>query len=367
MPHTVKANSPLTALFKEQGAIAPLKNGELVNAVYIGKTQHAHFFDLGRSGTGIVYGLELMNAYDVIKVIKAGDTILAKIVDAENEEGYAELSINETGKHKAWQEIQDMQDTGIPVKLMIVNANTGGLVGMLHDIKAFLPVSQLTPDHYPRVTDGDRLKILDELKKFVNTELTVKIIDFNSRTGKLIVSERGVLDENMKEQLEKYVAGQTVDVVVSGVADFGVFVKFADNMSVEGLIHISELDHRLIEDPREAVAVGDTLKAQIVEIKDGRISLSLKALKTNPWDTAEEKYKEGQEVKGTVHRFNQLGAVIKIDDDFQGLIRAADFGGTEEMQKALAVGDAGTFIIEAIKPTEKRIMLKLTQPIETPQ
>ncbi len=361
MPHIVKANSPLTALFKEPGAFSPLKNGELVNAVYIGKTQHAHFFDLGRAGTGIVYGLELMNAYDVVKVIKVGDTILAKIVDAENEEGYAELSINETGKHKAWQEIQDMQDNGLPVKLVIASANTGGLVAILSDIKAFLPVSQLAPDHYPRVTDGDRLKILDELKKFVGQEMTVKVIDFNARTGKLIVSERGVLDENMKEQLAKYVVGQAVKVTVSGVADFGIFVKFADNVNVEGLIHISELDHRLIEDPREAVAVGDTLEAQIVEIKDGRVSLSLKALKPNPWDTAEEKYKEGQEVQGTIHRFNQLGAVVKIDTDFQGLIRAADFGGTEEMEKAVSVGQAGTFIIEAIKPAEKRIMLKMAE------
>ena len=338
-----------------------MKNGELINVVYIGKTQHAHFFDLGRAGTGIVYGLELMNAYDVIKVIKPGDSILAKIVDAENEEGYAELSINETSKHKAWQEIQDMQDTGTPVKLMITSANTGGLVGMMHDIKAFLPVSQLTPDHYPRVTDGDRLKILDELKKFVGQEITVKVIDFSARTGKLIVSERGVLDENMKEQLDKYKAGETVKVVVSGVADFGVFVKFEDNMNVEGLIHISELDHRLIEDPREAVATGDVLSAQIVEIKDGRVSLSLKALKANPWDTVEEKYKEGQEVQGTVHRFNQLGAVVKIDADFQGLIRAIDFGGTDEMEKAVTVGQSGTFIIEAIKPAEKRIMLTMPE------
>lgn len=361
MPHIVKANSPLTALFKEPGAFSPLKNGELVNAVYIGKTQHAHFFDLGRAGTGIVYGLELMNAYDVIKVIKAGDSILAKIVDAENEEGYAELSINETSKHKAWQEIQDMQDNGLPVKLVIASANTGGLVAMINDIKAFLPVSQLSPDHYPRVADGDRLKILDELKKFVGEEITVKVIDFNARTGKLIVSERGVLDENMKEQLSKYEAGQTVKVIVSGVADFGVFVKFADNMNVEGLIHISELDHRLIEDPREAVAVGDELEAQIVEIKDGRVSLSLKALKPNPWDSVETKYKEGQEVQGVVHRFNQLGAVVKIDADFQGLIRAADFGGTDEMEKMVNVGQAGTFIIEAIKPAEKRIMLKMAE------
>ncbi len=359
MPNPAKSNSPLAQLFKEPGAAVALKKGELVTVVYIGQTQHAHFFDLGRMGTGIIYGLELMNAYEALKALKPGDSILAKITDVENDEGYVELSINETSKHKAWQEVQEMQDRGEPIKVKIMGANTGGLIAPIRDLKAFLPVSQLAPDHYPRVTDGDRVKILDELKKFVGMEMTVKIIDFNPRTAKLIVSERGVLDENTKESLAKYATGQTVKVIVSGVADFGAFVKFAEDPAVEGLIHISEIDHRLIEDPREAVTIGDTLDAQIVEIKEGRISLSLKALKENPWDSVGARYAENQTVEGTVHRFNQLGAVVKLDADFQGLIRAAEFGGIDEMQKALSVGAAGTFVIEAIKPAEKRIMLKL--------
>ncbi len=361
MPTATKNNSPLAQLFKEPGANAILKKGELMTVVYIGKTQHAHFFDLGRAGTGIVYGLEAINAYEMVKNIKVGDSILAKITDPENEDGYAELSINETTKHKVWAEIQEMQDRGEPIKAKVIGANTGGLIIPINDLKAFLPVSQLSADHYPRVADGDRIKILEELKKLVGEELTVKIIDFNPRTAKLIVSERSVLDENTKESIAKYTVGDTVSVIVSGVADFGAFIKFADDLNVEGLIHISEIDHRLIENPRESVAIGDLLTAKIVEIKDGRISLSLKALKENPWDTVGERYTEGQEATGIVHRFNQLGAVVKLDDDFQGLIRAADFGGIEEMQKALVVGARKTFIIEAIKASEKRIMLKIAE------
>ncbi len=359
MAHLVKKNSPLTQLFKESGAIATVKKGELVTVIYMGKTRHAHFFDLGRNGTGIVYGLELLNAHDTVKTIQEGDSILAKITEVENDEGYVELSINETTKHKAWQEIKDLQDQGEPLKVTVLNANTGGLIAAIHDLKAFLPVSQLAPHHYPRVNDGDRAKILEELKKFIGQDLTVKIIDFNPRTAKLIISERGVLDENTKEQLTKYAVGDMVSVIVSGIADFGVFVKFADNPSIEGLIHISELDHRLIEDPHEVVAVNDLRKAQIAEIKDGRVSLSLKALQPNPWDRVTERYEEKQKVEGTVHRFNQLGAVIKLDADFQGLIRAAEFGGIPEMEKILAIGSSHTFIIEAIKPIEKRIMLAL--------
>ena len=101
MPNPAKSNSPLAQLFKEPGASVALKKGELVTVVYIGQTQHAHFFDLGRLGTGIIYGIELMNAYETLKVLAPGDSILAKVVDVENDEGYVELSINETSKHKA--------------------------------------------------------------------------------------------------------------------------------------------------------------------------------------------------------------------------------------------------------------------------
>lgn len=365
MPHFVKSNSPIAQLFREPAAVTTIKKGDLATATYIGKTQHAHFFDLGRAGTGILYGLELLNAHDTIKTMNPGDSILAKITDPENDEGYAELSINETTKHKAWQEIKELQDRGEPLVVAITSANTGGLIAVINDLKAFLPVSQLSPNHYPRVNDNDRAKILEELKKFIGQSLTVKIIDLNPRTAKLIISERGVLDENTKEQLTKYAVGDMIDVIVSGIADFGVFVKFAENPNIEGLIHISELDHRLIENPHEVVAINDLFKAQITEIKDGRVSLSLKALKPNPWDAVTEQYAEQQTVTGTIHRFNQLGAVVKLDADFQGLIRAAEFGGIEEMREKLALNSSHEFVIEAIKPAEKRIMLKLP-PNSTP-
>lgn len=359
MAHFVKSNSPLAQLFRETAAVATVKKGDLVTAVYIGNTQHAHFFDLGRAGTGILYGLELLNAHDTIKAINIGDSILAKVIDPENDEGYIELSVNETTKHKAWQEIQELQDRGEPLAVAITNANTGGLIAVINEVKAFLPVSQLSPNHYPRVSDNDRAKILEELKKFIGQTLTVKIIDFNPRTAKLIISERGVLDENTKEQLAKYAVGNIVDIIVSGIADFGVFVKFAENPNIEGLIHISELDHRLIENPHEVVAINDLFKAQITEIKDNRVSLSLKALTPNPWDAVTERYAEQQIITGTIHRFNQLGAVVKLDADFQGLIRATEFGGIEEMREKLALNSSHEFMIEAIKSAEKRIMLKL--------
>lgn len=353
------ANSPLAQLLKEPNAVVAVKPGELVDAKFISRSKHARYFDLGRKGTGIVYGLELLNAQDSLKNIKTGDTILAKVIEPENEEGYTELSLTETNKQKVWQEIKILKEAGEIITVKVLNANTGGLIAEINELKAFLPVSQLAADHYPRVNDGDPGKILAELKKLVGQDLKVKIIDFNPRNNKLIISEREILEENVKEKLAKYKAGDVIEGIVSGIADFGVFIKFADDPSIDGLIHISELDHRLIESPRELVKIDELIKAQIIEIKDGRVSLSVKALKPNPWEKVSEKYQEGQTVSGKVSRLNPFGAVISLDEVFQGLIKISDFGSLEEMKKQLEVGNSYSFTIESVKSAEKRIILKL--------
>lgn len=336
-----------------------LKIGDLVEAKLIQKAPKAVYFDLGQFGTGIVYGVELFNAQDILKGLKPGDPISIKVIDPENENGYVELSLREVGKQKMWQGVKELREKGEVITVKISGANSGGLMAEITEIKAFLPVSQLTGDHYPRVDDGDKTKILNELKKLIGQDLKVKIIDVNSRTNKLIISEKETANENVKEMVNKYKVGDVVDGMISGVADFGAFFKFTDNPAIEGLIHISELDHRLIENTKEVVKVGDAVKAKIMEIKDGRVSLSLKALKPNPWDKVEEKYKAGQEVEGTIARFNPFGAFVALDADIQGLIHVSEFGGVEEMKKQIEAGKSYTFKIDSLKPQEKRIVLKL--------
>jgi len=189
--------------------------------------------------------------------------------------------------------------------------------------------------------------------------LNVKIIDVNQRTNKIIVSEREVLSTNVKELLGAYTIGQDVTCIVSGVADFGVFVRFTDNPQIEGMIHISELDYKLIDNPKELVKVNDELKARIIDIKEGRVFLSLKALKTDPWLTIGDRFKTGETVQGRVYKFNPFGAVVALDDNFQGLVHISEFGGQEEMKKAISVGESYPFVIDAVKPDEKRIVLKV--------
>lgn len=357
-----KQDGTMAALLKnESGVIKSLKLGEFIEGVVIKKGPKVVYLDLGSLGTGVIFGAEYMNAADVIKGLNIGDKVSGKIIDQENDDGFVEISLAEAGKQKVWAEIKEMKDKDEPIMVKILAANTGGLLTEVGGMKAFLPVSQLSNEHYPRVPDGSKEKILDELKKMVGTELRVKIITNTQSMNKLIVSEREVANENVKELLGKYKVGDVVEGIISGVADFGAFVRFVDQPSIEGLIHISELDHKLIEHPKEVVKVNDSVKAKVVEIKDGRVSLSLKALKANPWDSVADKFKEGETVTGTISRFNPFGAFVALSGDVQGLVHVTEFGGVDEMKTKIELGKQYKFTISSLKPAEKRIILKIVK------
>ena len=356
----VKLSAIAQALKNELSSTDWPKEGTVVEVTLIKRLPRKAYFDMGRFGTGIVYGAEVSNAKEALRAMKPGDKLHAKIVALDGEEGHIELSLSEAGKQKLWQQAKELAEAGEVVKAKIIAANAGGLMAAIEgELKAFLPVSQLSLEHYPKVPDGDRTKIADELKKFVGQELSVKIIDVNPRSNKIIVSEREVLSANVKELLGAYTVGQVVDCMVSGVADFGVFVRFADNPQIEGMIHISELDYKLIDNPKELVKINDQLKAKIIDIKEGRVFLSLKALKEDPWASIGDRFTVGKAVQGRVYKFNPFGAVVALEGDFQGMVHISEFGGQEEMKKALVVGQSYPFIIDSVKSEEKRITLKV--------
>lgn len=355
-----KINPALTQFVKEASSIITiLKPGDLVEATLIKRERKSVFFDLGAVGAGVVFGVEFSNAKEILKTLKPGDKTTAKVVDPENDNGYVELSLAGASKQKVWQKMQEYKESGEIIAVKISGANSGGLISDLEGLKGFIPVSQLSSENYPKVDDGDRAKITEHLRSLIGKEMKAKVIDANSRANKLILSEREVMSEDIKELAAQYKVGDVVDGIISGVADFGAFFRFTENPKVEGLIHISELDHRLIENPKEVVKIDDSVKAKIIDIKDGRISLSLKALKPDPWVDADKKYKAGDAANGLVSRFNPFGAFVNLEDGLQGMIHVSEFGSVEEMKKQLEVGKEYQFKIDAVKPQEKRIVLKM--------
>lgn len=347
-------------ILKTNHAFLPtLRVGDLVEGKVLEKGSAKLFIDLGKYGTGAVYRGELQNAKEYIKNLEVGAPVHAKVIDIDNEEGLVELSLSEADKQKAWTEVQELKEKEEVLKLKITGFNKGGLIAEIRGLSAFLPVSQLSQEHYPKVSEEEKSKITQSLQLLVGTELEVRIIDVNPRTSKLIVSEKAAQEMSARDLAKNYSVGQVVEAIVSGVADFGVFLRFTDNPAVEGFVHVSEIDWRIIDNPKEVLKVDDVVKAKIVDIKDGRISLSLKALKDDPWTNVAEYFKDGEEITGTVYVLNQFGAIVSLDHGFQGVVRVTEFGGVPEMKKELSQGEAYSFIIESVKPAERRITLKL--------
>jgi len=338
----------------------PPRRGEVVEGKVIGIGKSALYLDLGFFGTGIIYGKEFKEAKNTLKDLNVGDKILSKIINLETEEGFVELSLKEADQEVAWDRVKEKKEKSEALKVIILGANKGGLLTQLFDIQAFLPVSQLSPSNYPRVEDGDPGKILNELQKFVGKEMEVKILDISQKENKLILSEKAKTAEKIKDILEKYKIGDTVKGEVTGISGFGVFIRFGESKDdLEGLIHISELDWKLIEDPSEIVKVGQKIKVKIINIEKDRVFLSLKALKKNPWEDIEKKYKKGDTVKGKVVKFKPFGALIQITPNIQGLIHISEFDTQKKMEEILETGKKYDFKISLIDSSDHKIVLKL--------
>jgi small subunit ribosomal protein S1 len=349
-----KPSTLMQNLLEKEGVNIP-KTGDVIEGKIIALKPSIIYLDLGNFKSGVILGSEIKKHPFEFRKVKLNDVITVKILSIDNEDGYVEVSLLKAGEEKAWQGLKDKMDKNEVIDVLVTKANKGGLMIEIEGTEAFMPVSQLSSAHYPRVEGGDKTKILSELNKLVNQTLKVKIIDLNVREKKLIVSEKATEENKLKVALEKYKVGDAVEGTITGIVDFGAFIKFDD---LEGLIHISEMDWQIINNPSEIFNVGDKVKAQIIEINKDRVSLSTRALKENPWAKVEEKYRADQVVKGTVTKFNPFGAFVKIDQNIQGLAHISEFGTEKKMEETLKIGEEYEFKIISIKASEYRMALK---------
>jgi small subunit ribosomal protein S1 len=327
----------------------------LVEGEVIAIEKSAVYINLAPFGTGIIYGREFINAKDIIKKINIGDVVKAKVVSAENEDGYVELSLKEAKQALIWSEAEKAIKSKTLIEITVKEANKGGLILEWQGISGFLPASQLKSEHYPRVEDSDKDKILKELKKLIGQRINVVMISALPKEGKLIFSEKDNNPEERKEIIGKYTVGEELDCTVAGIVDFGIFLKIEEGL--EGLVHISEIDWGLVEDPRSMFKVGDAIRAKIIEVKDGKISLSIKALKENPWKEFEEKLKKGDIISGVVIKFNKHGALVSIKQGVAGLVHNSSFGSEEKLRKSLEMGKTYDFQVTLFEPKDQRMTL----------
>ena len=206
-------------------------------------------------------------------------------------------------------------------------ANRGGLIINWNGVRGFLPASQLSEKNYPKVLNVDKTAILNELKKLIGTTVTVKLITAEPQNERLIFSEHsekiGSLESSGGSEKVKYEVGDIAAGIITGIVEFGLFVKIDD--STQGLVHISEISWGLVNDPRKFHSVGDNVTVKIISVDDEKYSLSIKALEKNPWQEVGEKYKVGDTVKGVIIKQNQHGAFASIESGVSGLIHISNY------------------------------------------
>ncbi len=346
-------------LDKDEQAVPQV--GDMVKGRVVTASKSELRLDINGVLMGIVRGPEMYVEVDEYANLKPGDETEAAVIDVENENGELELSFRLVGQEKAWNNLQTAFKDKSSVKVKIIDANKGGLIARYCQINGFLPVSQLSPENYPRVSGGDKGKILDKLKAFVGAEFEVSVVTLNEEEDKIIFSEKDIWNKKQKPSLDRYKIGMVIEGKIAAITNFGVFVGFNDNM--EGLIHISELAWKRVDSPAELFKVGDSVIAEIVGLEDGKIFLSSKKLQPDPWKEASAKYEIGKKVKGKIVKINPFGLFIKLDEEIHGLahISQLDLNPKEKISDFFKVGGIHSFTVVSLNPEEHRLGLKIVK------
>jgi len=256
---------------ENESFLKPPKTGDIVEGKVIGAGSAGLYVDLGVFGAGIIYKKDFNRAGDVLKEYKEGNQIFVKVTGSENEDGYLELSFGEAQEEMAWKDLQEIKENNENIKIRVSKVNKGGLIGETAGVSGFLPLSQLSLAHYPRVEGGDSKKIIQELQKLINQTLEVKVFDIDPRQKKLIFSEKAKEVQSLKETLKNCKVDDIVEGEITGITDFGLFLKFSlsskeEETQLEGLIHISEIDKSQAENIYQSFKVGQEIKAKIIKI-----------------------------------------------------------------------------------------------------
>ncbi len=335
--------------------------------VFISKNQA--ILDITNVGLGMVRGKELYND-EYISKLKVGEEVEAMLLNHDNELGYLELSFKAIGRDKIWTEINNAFESKVTLPAKIRDANRGGFLIRVNGVDGFLPASLLSPAHSIKATPGaDDKSLINKMKDYVGQTFNVKLMSVNPVSDTVIASEKAVSDEMSQLKLQKYKNGDVVDGQVIGIVDFGLFVRFDDDL--EGLVHISEISWKKVENPYKEHKIGQTIKVKIIDIdKDNKINLSIKQTLSNPWTEFTKTANVGDIFKGTVTKVAQYGAIAINEQDIQGLchisqITTDKISTTGQVVDHLKVGKEYEFTILSLEKNEKLLLTRL--PLEVAQ
>lgn len=341
-------------LAESDGKVVQLTTGEMITGTVLSVRKHEVLIDLGAQGVGYVPRREV----GFSRSLSEGDEVTASVVDNEMDNGLSLLSLRKAAKDRGWEEVSAKMEAGDTIEVSPYDANRGGLLVEYEGVRGFLPVSQLSAEHYPRVGSSDKDEILQRLNSLIGQTMKVRILDCDRKANKLIFSEKEAVKEGLAERFDSLKVGDTVTGVVTGVVDYGAFVNVE---GIEGLIHISEISWERVANPGDYVKVGQSVEAKIISIDKDRLSLSMKQLTQDPWLDEVEKFKKGDEVEGTVTRITPFGAFVQISPAVEALVHISEIGGGSDVdpEKVFTLNERKSFTILDIDKDNRKISLSL--------
>jgi len=332
--------------------LIPIREGKMVEATVVQVSRQRILVDIKGYALGFIPERELSStAVDV----KPGDSLTAYVLLAENEDGYAVLSLKRADRERYVTALETAYAKKDTVSVRVKDANRGGLLVEFGNIEGFMPVSQLATAHYPKV-GGDRDQIQHRLKDLIGTMLEAKVINFDPRANKLIFSEKAAGDALAEERAGELPIGTKLTGTITGLVDFGLFVRVND---VEGLVHISEVSWDRVTNLRELFTVGQSVDVMVTDVEGGRVSLSMKRLTADPWVEKVAGLKVGQPITGTVSKVTSFGVFVEVAPEVLGLAHISEFGltGEEKLSDAVKSGEPADFVVKSIDMAQHRINL----------
>lgn len=346
-------------LIAQQVSIPVIRMGNKVTGTIIKHCEAGVLVDcVDGAFTGIILPKEVKdlerNQFD----IAIGQPVEAEILgtDIVTDEWYFVISITKLKQQDAMKVILKQMEGDEVITVIPTEANLWGLLVDMYGVKWFIPLSQLAPIHYPRVEDGDQEKIFAQLLQLIGTEFKVRIMNFDDGGRRMVLSEREAMREERQKILSEMKVGSQYDGVVSGLSSYGFFVTIGGG--VEGLVHLSEITYGHVSAVDAMIKVGHPMKVQVIGHDDGKISLSAKALKKDPWSLIPDMYKQGDVIEGEVVRYVPYWVFIRVYEDINGLVHLSEIN-SKEGTLQLKIGQIVKAKIILLEPQNRKIGLSI--------
>ena len=334
-------------------SLKSFRKGERVDAKLTRVGKRAAYFDIGGKSEGVVSEANFSEVKSFVNTLKTGDTVKALVLEPENVEGLTVLSLRHSAQRKFWEDIEKAYKSDEILHATGKSITSHGLMVTIGGYSAFIPNSQIGQ------------KASEEIEDLVDSQIDVKVIDMDQKKGRIVLSERAVSEADIIQKnqraLDAVQKGKLYEGVVTAVVSFGIFVEIEvktekkEEIKLEGLVHVSELSWSKIDDPSTVYSEGDEVKVKVLGVDKGKVAMSIKQAKEDPWTELGDKYDAETKVEGKIVRISDFGVFVELEPGVEGLIHMTKIPpGT-----SLKDGEKVNCYVEDINKEERRISLGL--------